>query len=45
MIPESHPTVVLLALITRLSHHPHGPHRRRVPPAHRPMSERAVRAS
>jgi len=43
--PRKPPPVVLLPLLSRLSHHPHGPHRRRVPPARRPMSERAVRAS
>lgn len=43
--PRRSPPVVLLPLLSRLSHHPHGPHRRRVPPACRPMSERAVRAS
>ena len=43
--PRRSPPVVSLPLLSRLSHHPHGPHRRRVPPACRPMSERAVRAS
>ncbi|WP_350338778.1 TniQ family protein [Halomonas sp. LC1] len=31
--PRRSPPVVLLPLLSRLSHHPHGPHRRRVPPA------------
>ncbi len=43
--PRKSPPVVLLPMISMLSHHPHGPHRRRAPPDHRPMSERAVRAS
>jgi len=43
--PRKSPPIVLLPLLSRLSHHPHGPHRRRVSLAHRPMSERAVRAS
>ncbi|NVE93187.1 TniQ family protein [Vreelandella titanicae] len=43
--PRKSPPVMLLPLLSRLSHHPHGPHRRRALPAHRPMSERAVRAS
>lgn len=43
--PRKSPPVVLLPLLSRLSHHPHGPHRRRVSSAYRPMSERAVRAS
>ncbi len=43
--PRKSPPVALLPLLSRLSHHPHGPHRRRVKPDHRPTSERAVRAS
>ncbi|UBR51811.1 TniQ family protein [Halomonas sp. FeN2] len=43
--PRKSPPVVLLPMLSRLSHHPHGPHRRRVQPDHRPTSERAVRAS
>lgn len=43
--PRKSPPVVLLPLLSRLSHHPHGPHRRRAPADHRPTSERAVRAS
>jgi len=43
--PRKSPPVMLLPLLSRLSHHPHGPHRRRAQPDHRPTSERAVRAS
>lgn len=43
--PRKSSPVALLPLLSRLSHHPHGPHRRRVQPDHRPTSERAVRAS
>ncbi|OLO11940.1 hypothetical protein BTW10_07010 [Chromohalobacter japonicus] len=43
--PRKSPPAALLSMLSRLSHHPHGPHRRRVPPVQRPLSERAVRAS